>query len=537
MLAQHAVTPPGGNTSPVAPTQSPPSLLTKIGHGIGDAALGLMETGAHLPPEPILAPPTSSITPAEVAKTGGDAASNLITSREKDWQAKRAAGGDTGFEWARMGGQALGAAPLMALAPEAAPGVLGGLGEGALSGAIATAAQPVGDAEEGYTAAKLKQLGMNTGLGGLFGHFLGSFGKNGAPGTSNDYRDAVNFLRDRNVQPTIGQNIGPNAAAREDMLSTINFNVPGAQRRALETFNNGALNEALTPLQMTYTGKPGRQGMKAVADVFDKAYDGIKSQISLPVTDQLRTNIGQIVSDAATPDASIAKATQNILDKTLYNQIDENGVLSGAAFKKAESDLGKYAQRYTGEGATATERGIGEAIHNIQGALRDSLEDANPHVAENLRAINRGYGILARVQKAVPTNDPDGLVTPFSLARSVRAADNTVRDRAYTEGDALLQKYSDAGLRVLGNKFPNSGTAGRMLSADPFAWPFQLGASVAMMPFYGKTGTNLIGGGINALANGAPLVGSAARGLQQISPYLTPALLSAPHGGGLVGGE
>ncbi len=517
-------TSPAGIAS-TAQAIAPHTLGQKFMHGLGDTGLGIVEAATHISP---VLPGAEALGAKYIPppQEGGQDVSNYITNRENSWQANRTANNDTGMEWARLGGQMTAAAPLMAAMPEAEPGIMGGAINGAISGGASALMQPVGNTPEGYGPAKFQQFMQGTGLGGVTGGVLGWFGGDATKAPADKYREAVNYLRDRDVTPTIGQSIGPNAAAREDMLSTINFNVPGAQRRALQTFNSGALNEALQPLGLSYNGPAGREGMKNVADIFDKGYDAIKGQITLPVSDDLRTKIGQIVSDAATPDASIAKSTQSILDKALYAHVDENGVLTGQAFKDAEEALGKWAKRYSGENATATERGIGDALQGVQSALRDSLEDANPSVAGQLRAVNRGYAILARIQKAVPTNDPDGFVTPFSLARSVRAADNTVRDRAYTEGDSLLQKYSDAGLRVLGNKFPNSGTAGRMLSADPFAWPFQIGASVLAKPLYSATGTKLAGSAINAASQVPALMQPAAQAGQKALPYLMPGLAS-----------
>lgn len=522
---------------------SPHTLMQKVGHGMGDIGLGLGEAFANsadstLAGADALGDKFKNSTPPPAAI--GPAVSDYITNRENNWQANRAANNDTGTEWARGAGQALSAAPLMAMLPESAPGIVGGAVGGAETGAAAAALQPVGNTKDGYANAKLSQISEGAGLGGIGGAVLGWFGGSSATKPVQDkYRDAVNFLRDRDVVPTIGQTIGPGAASTEDMLSSINLNVPGAQQRALETFNVGALNEALSPLGLSYKGPMGRDAFEKVGQIFDRAYGSIKGQISLPVSDDLRIKIGQIVSDAATPDASIAKTTQNILDKTLYNQVDENGVLSGDAFKKAESDLGKFAQRYTGTGATATEQGIGEALQNIQGALRDSLENANPQQATQLRAINRGYAILKRVQDAVPVGNPDSKFTPYQLAASVARGDNTAGGRAYTEGQSLLQNYSDAGLRVLGNKFPDSGTARRMFSADPFAAVTQAGVTAATKPFYGPIGSAVTSGvmnaGSSAVSNAPKLLAPLARGAQRISPYVAPGLLGMSRGS-LLGG-
>lgn len=538
-----SITSPAGIAS-TAQAMAPHTLGQKFVLGVGDIGLGLGETIAHSADTAFqgadaLGSKFKNSTPAP--STLGPAISDIITNRENAWQTNRAQNNDTGTEWARLGGQIAGAAPAMALMPEAEPGFIGGAVNGAGQSAVAGLMQPIGNASEGYGSAKFKQFLEGTGVGGVFGGTFGWLaGKKPTQMTSSDeYRDAVDYLKARNVTPTIGQNIGPNAATWEDKFSTLNLNVPGAQKDALKSYNVAALNEAISPLGLSYNGLSGNAAFKNVNDIIDKAYDSIKSRLSLPVPDSLRTRIGHIVSDAATPDASIATTAQKILDKALYARVDQSGVLTGAAFKAAESDLGKYAKNYMRDSATATERQIGEALTNIQGALRDSLEDANPALADQLRATNRAYAILARVQDAVPVGNPDRLFTPYQLAASVARADNTVRGRAYTEGDALLQKFSDAGLRVLGNKFPDSGTAARAMNADPFALAMQTAATIPTYPLYSKTGTKLVNSAVGGVSNAAklsgPLLSSAARAAQPITPYLMPGILGMSRGSGLLG--
>jgi hypothetical protein len=46
---------------------------------------------------------------------------------------------------------------------------------------------------------------------------------------------------------------------------------------------------------------------------------------------------------------------------------------------------------------------------------------------------------------------------------AVREADSSGRKAATARGDAILQDWAKAGQQVLGNKYPDSGTAGRVL--------------------------------------------------------------------------
>ena len=516
----------------------PHSFLDKFGHGAADTALQITKLAAHLAAgadQPSMGPALndlSFLSPALKLLGGAnsDEAAKMdayAKQRENDWQASRLNKGESGFELDRLLGQTAAQAPLMAAIPAGeATSLMGNVAQGAVPGAVSGALMPTtGDGNFGA------QTAQNTGIGALFGGATGGlFGKSADPtaqSNSDMYRNTVNYLRDRGVVLTPGQNIGPNAATIEDTLSGINLAIPGGQRNAIDTFQRGGFNEALSDLGANYTGPLGRDGFKNVSQVFDKAYDSIKSQISLPVPDSLRVQIGDIVSSAAAPDASIAKTTQGILDKALYSQIGEDNTLSGQGFKNAQEMLGNYIKDYSGDGATATERQVGNALKAIKGQLENSLEDANPAVAAQLKAINRGYAKLSILRDAVPVGNADSRFTPNQLASAVARSDNTANGRAYTEGRALMQKYSDAGMRVLGNKFPDSGTTRRLISSDPLAWPFQAAGTALGAPFYSNTGARAVGSVVNAASKASGLMPPVVNAARPLVPYSTPALMGA----------
>ena len=56
----------------------------------------------------------------------------------------------------------------------------------------------------------------------------------------------------------------------------------------------------------------------------------------------------------------------------------------------------------------------------------------------------------------------EGVFTPGQLLNAIRQNDSSVRDRATSRGAALMQDWATQGQKVLGDKYPDSGTAGRM---------------------------------------------------------------------------
>ena len=53
--------------------------------------------------------------------------------------------------------------------------------------------------------------------------------------------------------------------------------------------------------------------------------------------------------------------------------------------------------------------------------------------------------------------------------QSVRQADRSIRKNQTAQGKALMQDLAKAGQTVLGNKYPDSGTAGRLMDAATLA--------------------------------------------------------------------
>lgn len=518
----------GGGEQPTAPreyagmSKTGHGLAEKFGKGVSDIVQGTGQLVLH-----------GAASVADYLTDNKPNAVRDLSNRydktakfsEDFWQAERAAApeADTGIEWMRGLGSATALAPAMMLAPSMGAGFLPAVAEGAMQGAISAGLSPTYGDSESYWGDKAGQTATGAAIGGAASGVLNRVGAALRP----EVDQAVKYLRDRGVQPTIGQNIGQGAATFEDAVSSINPAVSMGQRRAVEQFNVAALNEALAkvpvpggkpPIQ--YTGPAGREGVKAVGDALSDAFNVVKKQVTLPADTALRTELTGVVNEASTVAPEIGARVQRFLDAKVLNRV-KGGVLTGEAFKEAESALTNQARQYS-KSMIGDERTYAAALHDAADVLRNKLAESNPAQAAMLKGLNEGWAILARIEDAVPTGSAEGIFTPFQLARAVETADSSVRHRAYVRGEALLQPLTDAGLKVLGNKYPNSGTAGRVAAASILGGAAMVspGSAVALASS-ALAYTPLMQRIIGSVINGQRSIGTRAAGtaIQAAAPY------------------
>lgn len=95
--------------------------------------------------------------------------------------------------------------------------------------------------------------------------------------------------------------------------------------------------------------------------------------------------------------------------------------------------------------------------------LRRLAERNNPHLADELAKVNAGYANFKRLERAASyVGAEDGVFSPANLQSAVKALDRSKDHGRFARGDAYMQDLSDAAKTVLGNKVPDSGTAGRL---------------------------------------------------------------------------
>lgn len=461
-------------------------------HALPDGLVNAVNSGTQaLNNAPIIGPITQALgmTPASAPQIDQD-----IKQSEQQYQAQRAASGSTGFDVGRMLGNIAGVAPLALAAGPAAPGVLGGAALGAANGALT----PVLDTQDGYWKQKALQIGLGGAVGGIappVAKVLGS-AIGGAGGA------AQQQLAKMGVNMTPGQIMGGALAKTEDKLTSVPVLgdlIRNAQQRSIQDFNRATYDRVLEPLGTKYSGPVGSDGVAAVRSTIKDAYSNALGKMHFSATDPVFqadiTNLGQMAQGLP---ADKAQQFARILKTQIFDKLGPQGTMDGQALKGVQSELGRSARGYSGDPSFDT-RQLGAAVGEMRTAVEASLARTNPAEAvQGLANANAAYANFVRLRSAAGTTGAganEGIFTPSQLASAVRSNDKSVGKGNFATGDALMQDLSSVGQKVLGNKYPDSGTVGRGVAtlaipalaghamAPGAMLPLAIGGGVASLPY------------------------------------------------------
>lgn len=450
---------------PQAPKQAPSGLAMGLADPVhGGAQLltkmlpaGVVQSGNRL--NNWLADKTGLV--ARLPEGGVD---EQVRTRESEYQAGRAAAGESGFDFARLAGNI--ASPISLAtgaiaAPAAGLSIAGRTAAAAASGGAGAAMAPVTEAGD-FTQQKLGQMGVGALAGGAVAPVAASVGRLLSPKASVSPELAA--LKAAGVRPTIGQSLGGRWSATEEKLQSLPIvgdMISKARGTALDQFNRAAINRA--------TGEVGKQvdavgqsGVKEAGDIIGQAYDdvlgGLKSvrfdtkfqqdltqlrRLSRGLTDPMRSKFNDTLKDVVQGRTSPAPG------------------MTAETFKKVDSELGQQVARY-GRSSVASEQELSDALKQLQALMRDQVARTSPEAAKKLKEANAAWANLVRIEGAAKAaKNNEGVFTPAQLNMAIQQADNSVRKRAVSRGDALMQDLGIAGQKVLGNKVPNSGTFDR----------------------------------------------------------------------------
>jgi hypothetical protein len=400
--------------------------------------------------------------------------------------------------------------------PKVGSSIMGRMGA---QGATQAAFTPTENPNLGYgdfLSEKAKQMG-----GGFAGGAL--FGKATQMGMSPQVSERLQMLKDMGMNKfTPGQLmsqvpvIGKPIQTLESNLTSLPFTgslIGYGQNVANKDFNTAIANQVLRPLgeSVPKDVKAGNELLRYVDDKIANAYRGIEGKFSFQVVTDPATNSNTLtrlnnVVDRATMDLvpEAANTVSEIVKRSFYEPLLKTYGLSGKGFRDAEKSLGAQANTLI-QSPDPIKRDAGFAIRNFQDALRNELTLQNPQVGRELMGIHDAFKKYLRIERAAAYRGADEGV--FSPSQFKAATETMAGRRGTATGKGMFMPESQAALDVLGKTAPDSGTAGRLMSAKTLG----LGAAE---------------GGLNLLSSFAPSI-AAGTMYNPLSMYLMTKLATA----------
>lgn len=525
--------------APTAPAAQPLTAVERFGKGLRDpidagAQLvtnllprGVVEAGNRL--NNFIADKTGLV--GRLPEGGVD---QQVREREREYRARRAASGETGFDGVRTLGNVLNPVNLSAGAvlPRAAT-LAGRVGIGAAGGAMSGALTPVGEGD--FAAEKAKQIGAGAAVGGVIPAVAGGIARVVSPNASRN--TDLQLLKAAGVRPTIGQALGGGANRLEERatsLPIVGDGITAARRRSVEDFNKAAISRATDKIGAK-VDDIGQEGVRQAGDKISAAYDDALNQITgVRLDGAFQRDLLQLQGMAQGLTSELKKKFNKTVTETIRRKASSGSILPDD-YKAVDSDLGKLAADYRGS-STASEREFGDAVLQLQALLKQQMLRSNPQVADRLRDADAAWANLVRVEGASKAaKNASGVFTPAQLNLAVQGADKSARKRAVSRGTALMQDLGNAGQNVLGNRYPDSGTAGRLLlnggvlGAGAMQPAALLGLGAGYAAYLPQAQRALVAAASNRPAAAQPV----AQFLEQASPYALGA--SGQLGLGLLG--
>ena len=449
----------------------PSSFVERVGSGMVDPIHGGAQLLTHMLPQSVvdagnkannwLADKTGLVAP--VPAGGVD---QMVNQREQQYQAQRAADGSTGYDWARFIGNTI--SPASLTVARMIPGAAGAnmmmrAGSGAVGGVAMGALNPASGSD--FWSDKALQAGLGAVGGAAAPAIAGGAARVISPETS----AAAKKLLDEGVKLTPGQILGGTFKRLEDAATGIPFlgdAIKSAQRKGVESFNEAAINRALSPIgeRLPKDMKAGREAIEFAADKVSQSYEKLLPTMRGELDGKLISDINGVKALGKNlPDAERGQLERIINNEIIDRFTAAGGKASGETLKEIESELGKNHKIFQRSESYDT-RKLGDAVQELQASLRRMFERANPGKAEELTKANTAYANLVRVRDAASlAGAKEGVFSPAQLSGAVRKADPSKAKSSFAKGNALMQDISDAANGVLPSSVPDSGTATRAM--------------------------------------------------------------------------
>ena len=434
---------------------------------------------------------------------------------EVDYMQNWRGGKDVGFDGGRLTGNVLATLPL----------VMTGAGP-VVIGAVSSAMQPV-EGDDFWT-----QKAIQTGIGGVSGKVGDALFRGIARVVKPNSSKAVQSMMDEGITPTPGQALGGVAKTAEEKLTSVPFLgdvIKSSQGRGVDQFNRAVANRVLAPIgeKVGHATKIGRELVDDVHAKASAAYGKVLDKIDNIGIDR---EFGAKLNELAFMVSELPKKQQKQFQTILQNRVKDKfigGQMSGRTMKDADSVLGKKAQDYLFS-SDADQRGLGEALSEVQNALRALTTRNAPAGARELSKANKTWALWKRMEKAAGYRGAkNGVFTPSHYEGATQAL---AKGSQKARGKGLDQNFAEDAVATLSDKIPDSGTTGRALMAymlggggtyiEPVSGTFGLLGASAYIPGIQRGVVNALARRPNAAAPLADALRKGAPGAAIASPHL-----------------
>lgn len=263
------------------------------------------------------------------------------------------------------------------------------------------------------------------------------------------------------VELTPGQMIGGGAQRLEDAFVSVPIAgdaIRNAQRRGIESFDRAAMNRVLEPISGA-GDDVGRAGIRDTSQQVSSAYQRALDGVTVSPDVQLADDLARV---EATP--NLPPAIRDDLGAFLGDvRARLSGPIDGPTWKALDADLGAAIRSAdAGSASQPSQRFLRDALIKLRQSVGGMMERTAPTNYAAVRDADEAAAMLARVREAGQyqgTAAREGLFTAGDLNRAVRGMDTSAGNRAYAQGNALLQDLTDPAMQVLPQTVPDSGTA------------------------------------------------------------------------------
>ena len=297
----------------------------------------------------------------------------------------------------------------------------------------------------------------------------------------------VGELVEKGIRPTLAQAMGGGWKQTEEKMTSIPFigsNIQKAQSRALESFNTASLRNIIDELntglsnvaasteaaplgqkilrqQYTDIGdiKAGASGIDKLDKAVSKVYDDLAKNSEGRVTPELADRFTELRDEMYALTPEMGRRFDLKFKKIVEAKFDPNKPISGEMVKKIDSDLGKAI-------AEESDSTLKYQLQGVKDAITEMMEQENPGYADILRNADAAYRKLALMGSASSSSVGSELATPANLLQMLRKEDTSSWKRNFATNRSGWVDWGRKNVELMGNKFPESGTAARSAVSD-----------------------------------------------------------------------